>query len=71
MSDILNDNREAVIQEYLELRDRVICKICHENYVADVFLPCSHLVCCADCAPVCRTCPECKKKVDRRIPVKI
>ena len=58
-------------EENLKLRDQVICKICHSAYVSSMFLPCTHLVCCSDCAPVCRTCPVCSKNAETVIKVQL
>ena len=46
-------------EDYLGLRDTLVCKICREKDVAAAFLPCGHLVCCLDCAPAMRKCPSC------------
>ena len=43
------------------LKSQILCKICMEKKVSIAFLPCSHLVCCEDCAPAMRTCPFCRK----------
>nr|XP_022288057.1 baculoviral IAP repeat-containing protein 3-like isoform X2 [Crassostrea virginica] len=50
---------EAVENE--GLKNQILCKICMEKKVSIAFLPCSHLVCCEDCAPAMRTCPFCRK----------
>ena len=73
MFDNLLDSTGAVnLQEdNLKLRDQVICKICHTAYVSSMFLPCTHLVCCSDCAPVCRACPVCRKNVETVIKVQL
>jgi hypothetical protein len=36
------------------------CKICMDNEVSIVFLPCGHLVCCSRCAPALKNCPICR-----------
>ena len=56
----LNFTEKLVLEEdYLGLRDTLVCKICREKDVAAAFLPCGHLVCCLDCAPAMRKCPSC------------
>ncbi|KAL3882079.1 hypothetical protein ACJMK2_028452 [Sinanodonta woodiana] len=51
---------EKIIREHRELRDATLCKICMENTISVVFLPCGHLVTCSDCAPAMRKCPICR-----------
>ena len=73
MYDNILDSTGAVNlqEENLKLRDQVICKICHSAYVSSMFLPCKHLACCSDCAPVCLTCPVCRKNVETVIKVQL
>lgn len=40
-----------------------ICKICMDNEICMVFLPCGHLVSCPLCAPALRNCPICRTEV--------
>ena len=51
------------LEEYEEQKKCLTCRICTENPVSVVFLPCSHLVCCLDCAPAMRKCPICHELV--------
>ncbi|KAL3882073.1 hypothetical protein ACJMK2_028446 [Sinanodonta woodiana] len=51
---------EKIKTEHRELRDAKLCKICMENTICVVFLPCAHLVTCSDCAPAMRKCPICR-----------
>ncbi|XP_059160168.1 uncharacterized protein LOC131943882 isoform X2 [Physella acuta] len=46
-----------------QLRQQTVCKICMDQEVAVVFLPCGHLVSCNDCASAMRDCPVCRKTV--------
>ncbi|XP_061177181.1 putative inhibitor of apoptosis [Saccostrea echinata] len=54
---------QAVQKEYQELQDITICKVCMTEKVSIVFLPCGHIVTCADCAPAMRKCPICRGMV--------
>ncbi|KAK3097298.1 hypothetical protein FSP39_008479 [Pinctada imbricata] len=54
------ESREILEQENGEMRERTLCKICCEQTVAIVFLPCGHLVSCAQCAPALKSCPVCR-----------
>ncbi|KAH9488684.1 Baculoviral IAP repeat-containing protein 7 [Bulinus truncatus] len=46
-----------------QIRQQIMCKICLDNDVSVVFLPCGHLVSCADCASAMRNCPVCRSNV--------
>lgn len=54
---------QSVQKEYQELQDLTICKVCMAEKVSIVFLPCGHIVTCAECAPAMRNCPICRKLV--------
>lgn len=54
---------QTVQKEYQELQDLTICKVCMVEKVSIVFLPCGHIVTCAECAPAMRNCPICRKLV--------
>ena len=56
-------NKSALQDENRQLRDRKLCKVCCEEDVCIVFLPCAHLVCCAQCAPAIHNCAVCRKPV--------
>ncbi|KAJ8315519.1 hypothetical protein KUTeg_007669 [Tegillarca granosa] len=56
-------DRTKLMAENEELKDRTRCKICCENSVSIVFLPCGHLVCCAQCAPALKNCAICRKEI--------
>ncbi|CAL1545892.1 unnamed protein product, partial [Lymnaea stagnalis] len=46
-----------------QLRQQTVCKICMDKEVAVVFLPCGHLVSCAECASAMKDCPVCRVTV--------
>ncbi|XP_059147848.1 uncharacterized protein LOC131935470 [Physella acuta] len=46
-----------------QLRQQTVCKICMDQEVAVVFLPCGHLVSCGECASAMSACPVCRKQV--------
>ncbi|KAK0063289.1 death-associated inhibitor of apoptosis 1-like isoform X2 [Biomphalaria pfeifferi] len=62
-----NGNESEVISRLQEknnhLRQQLLCKICMGNDVEVVFLPCGHLVSCAECASAMKDCPVCRKFV--------
>jgi len=47
------------MKENADLKELQVCKVCRENEVAIVFLPCGHYVTCMDCAPAMRKCLVC------------
>ncbi|XP_035824979.1 baculoviral IAP repeat-containing protein 2 isoform X2 [Aplysia californica] len=57
--ETINNLRE----ENFLLRQRTVCKICKDKEVCFVFLPCGHLVSCAECARTTETCPVCRQDV--------
>ncbi|XP_041354958.1 uncharacterized protein LOC121372607 [Gigantopelta aegis] len=44
--------------------EQLTCKVCLENNVNVVFLPCGHLCCCVDCAARLRKCPLCRSRIE-------
>ncbi|KAJ8307050.1 hypothetical protein KUTeg_015134 [Tegillarca granosa] len=51
---------ETIIEENKYLKDRQLCKICLDDDVSIVFLPCGHLATCVDCSHALRKCPICR-----------
>ncbi|XP_063445573.1 putative inhibitor of apoptosis [Mytilus trossulus] len=47
-------------KENRNLKDQQTCKICLDEPVAIVFLPCGHMAACINCAPALRRCPICR-----------
>ncbi|AHD25571.1 iap2 [Choristoneura murinana nucleopolyhedrovirus] len=43
------------------------CKVCFANEKSVCFLPCRHLVVCAECSPRCKRCCVCNSKIASRI----
>nr|WIE95435.1 hypothetical protein [Microctonus hyperodae filamentous virus] len=41
-----------------------LCKICCTNEINVIFLPCSHVIACVDCAVVLQTCAVCRQPID-------
>ncbi|XP_076079629.1 putative inhibitor of apoptosis isoform X1 [Mytilus galloprovincialis] len=44
-------------------KDLLLCKVCLEEDVSIVFLPCGHLATCGQCAPAMKRCPICRTHV--------
>ncbi|OWF36077.1 baculoviral IAP repeat-containing protein 3-like [Mizuhopecten yessoensis] len=47
-------------EEIRTLKDQKTCKICLDEEVGMVFLPCGHLCACVTCAPAVQHCPICR-----------
>ena len=50
----------SIEEETERLRSERLCKVCMDRDVNTVFLPCGHLVTCADCAKPIPKCPICR-----------
>ncbi|PVD28678.1 hypothetical protein C0Q70_11272 [Pomacea canaliculata] len=66
-SDVEIEYLEELGRENSEIRQQHICKICLDRDVCIVFLPCGHLVCCAECSPALTTCPVCRQRIKGRV----
>ncbi|KAJ4839857.1 hypothetical protein Tsubulata_030163 [Turnera subulata] len=57
-------------QEYERLQnDKILCRICFEEQINVVLLPCRHHVLCSTCGEKCKKCPICRVAIDERLPV--
>jgi len=54
-NDLESENRR--------LKEQRTCKICMDNEIGVVFLPCGHLICCVQCAPALKDCPLCRQPI--------
>lgn len=50
----------SIEEETEKLKSERLCKVCMDRDVNTVFLPCGHLVTCADCAKPLPKCPICR-----------
>jgi len=50
-------------EENFKLKEQRLCKICMDEEVSIVLLPCGHLVSCVKCAPALRNCPICRNGI--------
>ena len=62
---------EGVKKENNQLKERTFCKMCIENEVNVVFLPCRHMSSCLDCSYCVETCPICRDNIKGRVKVEI
>lgn len=59
-----NGMSKAEESEEKVLDDATICKICYNEELGVVFVPCGHIVSCVKCAPSLTTCAVCRKKIE-------
>ena len=50
-----------------KLMDSRKCKVCHDEDVCMVFIPCGHLACCSKCGENVKKCPICHSEITERI----
>ncbi|KAM3911879.1 E3 ubiquitin-protein ligase XIAP isoform 1-T2 [Leptodactylus fuscus] len=62
----LTEKENSIEEKLRKLEEEKLCKVCMDKAVCIVFIPCGHLVVCADCAEVLDKCPICCTIVERR-----
>ncbi|XP_050447704.1 E3 ubiquitin-protein ligase XIAP-like isoform X1 [Cataglyphis hispanica] len=62
-TDNESDDIMSLREETRKLKEARLCKICMDNELAIVFLPCGHLATCDNCTPALTTCPLCRLKI--------
>ena len=45
------------------LLENKVCQVCMDSEVSTAFCPCGHVVCCVECATMCRECPLCRMQI--------
>ena len=58
---------KSLTEENQRLKDEKMCKICFIDEISVVFMPCGHMVSCAQCAFAFPQCPVCRLKIDQII----
>ncbi|KAK5650406.1 hypothetical protein RI129_001435 [Pyrocoelia pectoralis] len=59
-----NSGKSLTLEEENRLlKEARLCKICMDNEVGIVFLPCGHLATCFNCAPNLEDCPVCRSTI--------
>ncbi|XP_066999485.2 death-associated inhibitor of apoptosis 2 [Anabrus simplex] len=59
-----NSSSAALLaEENRRLKEARLCKICMDEEVGVVFLPCGHLVTCVNCTPSLQDCPLCRQPI--------
>ena len=63
----LKKSQQLIEKEIQNLKESNFCKICVNNEINTVFLPCGHLVTCNACALSLKNCPMCRKNINDKI----
>ncbi|MED6149741.1 hypothetical protein PIB30_065493 [Stylosanthes scabra] len=57
-------------EEYERLQnEKILCRVCFEEQINVVLLPCRHHIICSKCCEKCRRCPVCRLNIEERMPV--
>ncbi|GKV43906.1 hypothetical protein SLEP1_g51145 [Rubroshorea leprosula] len=57
-------------QEFERLQnEKILCRICFEEQINVVLLPCRHHALCSTCCEKCKRCPICRVAIEERLPV--
>ncbi|KAI5678644.1 hypothetical protein M9H77_09594 [Catharanthus roseus] len=57
-------------EEYERLQnEKILCRICFEEQINIVLLPCRHHILCSTCGEKCKRCPVCRVFIEERVPV--
>ncbi|XP_050131469.1 uncharacterized protein LOC126607788 [Malus sylvestris] len=57
-------------QEYERLQnEKILCRVCFEEQINIVLLPCRHHVLCSTCCEKCKKCPICRVCIEQRLPI--
>ena len=63
------ENLSVIHTKLRILRDEQNCKVCLNNLSDCLFLPCRHICSCIECAQALRSCPICRKKLEKIIKI--
>ncbi|XP_059607699.1 death-associated inhibitor of apoptosis 2 [Phlebotomus argentipes] len=58
---------QSLEEENRKLKDARLCKICMDEEISIVFLPCAHLASCGQCASGVSHCPLCRSVINGRV----
>ncbi|KAJ1403152.1 Zinc finger, RING-type [Sesbania bispinosa] len=49
--------------------EKILCRVCFEEQINVVLLPCKHHILCHTCCEKCKRCPVCRGTIEERMPV--
>ncbi|KAI4357867.1 hypothetical protein L6164_001789 [Bauhinia variegata] len=57
-------------EEYERLQnEKILCRVCFEEQINVVLLPCRHHILCSSCADKCKRCPICRVTIEEQMPI--
>lgn len=57
-------------EEYERLQnEKILCRVCFEEQINTILLPCRHHILCSTCCEKCKRCPICRVYIEERLPV--
>ncbi|KAJ0038067.1 hypothetical protein Pint_23334 [Pistacia integerrima] len=57
-------------QEYERLQnEKILCRVCFEEQISIVLLPCRHHILCSTCSEKCKKCPICRVFIEERLSI--
>jgi len=71
LAKLFKESEEKLREVERETQEKISCKLCMEDDISVVFLPCGHLCCCSSCAnlPAVKNCPICREEIGSKIRV--
>ena len=63
----LKKSQQLIEKEIQSLKESKFCKICVNNEINTILLPCGHLVTCNACASSLKNCPMCRRNINDKI----
>jgi len=61
---VIDNEEKQKLRESIEVyKSTMMCKVCLDKCVGDLFLPCRHLVCCVNCSASLHRCPVCRENI--------
>ena len=68
LSSVETASQDSLLREENQrLREERLCKICAENDIGVVFIPCGHLATCTSCAASFSNCPVCRADIQSAV----
>jgi len=59
----INSDEAQLEEENRKLKEARTCRVCMDNEINTVFLPCGHLSCCEMCSKSLSDCPICRNVI--------
>ena len=69
LAELLKESESKLKEFERETQEKKSCKVCMEDDISVVFLPCGHLCCCSRCANLQPSCPICRAQIANKLRV--